>query len=82
MTGYMQSGTTRLLIQPGVADALTPRITLGPSIATGFECHLEETKGVRVFWLSGFNDGFHSFAFGDPEGCLSRVSQQGVSAKD
>ena len=66
---YMEGGAASgMLRRQTVAEALEPVTPINDHISYGLGWRLEDTAKGRSFWHSGYNDGFHSFALGDPEG--------------
>lgn len=49
-----------------VKEMLSPQTAINRHTAYGLGWRLEQTHEGTAFWHSGYNDGFHSFALGDP----------------
>jgi hypothetical protein len=69
MTGFVTGDHARSLLgaRP-VAEMLSPHAAINRHTAYGLGWRLEQTRDGTAFWHSGYNDGFHSYALGDPAG--------------
>jgi CubicO group peptidase (beta-lactamase class C family) len=68
MTAFMASGGRPLLSAEATAAMLTSQARINPHTSYGLGWRVEETDAGTAFWHSGYNEGFHSFALGDPDG--------------
>lgn len=68
MTAFMAHNARSLLSAATAAEMLTPQSVINRYTSYGLGWRVEQTRAGKVFWHSGYNDGFHSFALGDPAG--------------
>ena len=68
MTAFMADSARSLLSAATVAEMLSPQTAINPYTACGLGWRIEQTRAGKAFWHSGYNDGFHSYALGDPAG--------------
>lgn len=68
MTAFMSRSNRTLLRGASIAEMLTSRARINTHTGYGLGWRVEEIDVGKAFWHSGYNDGFHSFALGDPEG--------------
>lgn len=68
MAIFMADRARSLLSAPTVAEMLAPQTVVSAYTAYGLGWRIEQTPAGKAFWHSGYNDGFHSFALGDPAG--------------
>jgi len=68
MTAFMADRARSLLSASTVAEMLPPQTAISPYTAYGLGWRIEQTPAGKAFWHSGYNDGFHSYALGDPAG--------------
>ena len=68
-TCFMRGSATAGLLAPQtLANMFTPQTRISAHTSYGLGWRLEHTDLERAFWHSGYNNGFHSFALGDPNG--------------
>ncbi len=69
LTAFVTGAHARSLLgAPTVNEMLSKQAAINRHTAYGLGWRLEQTHEGTVFWHSGYNDGFHSFALGDPAG--------------
>lgn len=68
MTAFMAHSGRSLLSAATTAEMLAPQSVINRYTSYGLGWRVEQTRAGKVFWHSGYNDGFHSFALGDPAG--------------
>ncbi len=67
LTAFVTGAHARSLLgAPTVKEMLSKQTAINRHTAYGLGWRLEQTHEGTVFWHSGYNDGFHSFALGDP----------------
>ena len=68
MTAFMSRSGRGLLSGESSREMLTSRTRITANTGYGLGWRVEEIAAGKAFWHSGYNEGFHSFALGDPEG--------------
>jgi CubicO group peptidase (beta-lactamase class C family) len=75
LTAFVSGARARSLLgAPTVKEMLSKQTAINRHTAYGLGWRLEQTHEGTVFWHSGYNDGFHSFALGDPTGRFGVVA--------
>jgi CubicO group peptidase (beta-lactamase class C family) len=68
MTAFMTDRARSLLSASTVKEMMAPQTVINRYTSYGLGWRIEQTPAGRVFWHSGYNDGFHSYALADPAG--------------
>jgi len=68
VAALMPQSSEAFLEKESLEEIMSPHTVINPYVSVGLGWRLERTADSHAFWHSGYNSGFHSFAFADTAG--------------